>query len=226
VVVDAISDQDLRAIGEAVAEFPLITGGSGIALGLPDNFRRRGLLPEAGAGGAFKPPAGRAAILAGSCSEATRGQIRQAIEAGLPALKLDPIAIAEGRLTVDEALRWALSQTENVPLLYSSAEPEDVLAAQKSLGQEKAGEIVETFLAKTATGLRLAGVRRLIVAGGETSGAVAGALAPAALYIGPEIDPGVPWTVTLGDEEPMALALKSGNFGAPDFFLKAWEILK
>jgi uncharacterized protein YgbK (DUF1537 family) len=226
VVVDAISDQDLRAIGEAVAEFPLITGGSGIALGLPDNFRRQGLLPEAGTGGAFKPPAGRGAILAGSCSEATRGQIRQAIEAGLPALKLDPIAIAEGRLTVDEALRWALSQTENVPLLYSSAEPQDVLAAQKSLGQEKAGDIVEKFLAKTATGLRQGGVRRLIVAGGETSGAVVGALAPAALYIGPEIDPGVPWTVTLGDEEPMALALKSGNFGAPDFFLKAWEALK
>jgi uncharacterized protein YgbK (DUF1537 family) len=226
VVVDAISDHDLRAIGEAVAEFPLITGGSGIALGLPDNFRRQGLLPEAGTGGAFKPPAGRGAILAGSCSEATRGQIRQAIEAGLPALKLDPIAIAEGRLTVDEALRWALSHTENVPLLYSSAEPQDVLAAQKSLGQEKAGDIVEKFLAKTATGLRQGGVRRLIVAGGETSGAVVGALAPAALYIGPEIDPGVPWTVTLGDEEPMALALKSGNFGAPDFFLKAWEALK
>ncbi len=226
VVVDAISDQDLRAIGEAVAEFPLITGGSGIALGLPDNFRRQGLLPEAGTGGAFKPPAGSGAILAGSCSEATRGQIRQAIEAGLPALKLDPIAIAEGRLTVDEALRWALSQTENIPLLYSSAEPQDVLAAQKSLGQEKAGDIVEKFLAKTATGLRQGGVRRLIVAGGETSGAVVGALAPAALYIGPEIDPGVPWTVTLGDEEPMALALKSGNFGAPDFFLKAWETLK
>jgi uncharacterized protein YgbK (DUF1537 family) len=226
VVVDAISDHDLRAIGEAVAEFPLITGGSGIALGLPDNFRRQGLLPEAGTGGAFKPPAGRGAILAGSCSEATRGQIRQAIEAGLPALKLDPIAIAEGRLTVDEALRWALSHTENVPLLYSSAEPQDVLAAQKSLGQEKAGDIVEKFLAKTATGLRQGGVRRLIVAGGETSGAVVGALAPAALYIGPEIDPGVPWTVTLGDEEPMALALKSGNFGASDFFLKAWETLK
>jgi uncharacterized protein YgbK (DUF1537 family) len=226
VVVDAISDHDLRAIGEAVAEFPLITGGSGIALGLPDNFRRQGLLPEAGTGGAFKPPAGRGAILAGSCSEATRGQIRQAIEAGLPALKLDPIAIAEGRLTVDEALRWALSHTENVPLLYSSAEPQDVLAAQKSLGQEKAGDIVEKFLAKTATGLRQGGVRRLIVAGGETSGAVVGALAPGALYIGPEIDPGVPWTVTLGDEEPMALALKSGNFGASDFFLKAWETLK
>ncbi|MDM9625116.1 four-carbon acid sugar kinase family protein [Rhizobium sp. S152] len=226
VVIDAISDQDLRVIGKAVADFPLITGGSGIALGLPDNFRRQGLLPEADTGGAFTPPSGRAAILAGSCSEATRGQIRQAIEAGLPALKLDPIAIAEGRLTVDEALQWALAQTQTTALLYSSAEPQDVLAAQKSLGQEKAGEIVETFLAMTAIGLRQGGVRRLIVAGGETSGAVVGALAPAALYIGPEIDPGVPWTVTLGDEQPMALALKSGNFGAPDFFLKAWEMLK
>ena len=225
VVVDAITDQDLRVIGEAVAEFPLITGGSGIAIGLPENFRRAGLLRRDITAGQFEPPDGRAAILAGSCSEATRGQIKAAIEAGMSTLKLDPVDIAQGRMDVDEAIRWALAQ-EGVPLIYSSADPKDVLAAQESLGQEKAGEIVEQFLAKTAIGLRENGVRRLIVAGGETSGAVVGALAPSALFIGREIDPGVPWTLTMGDGKPMALALKSGNFGTADFFLKAWELLK
>lgn len=225
VVVDAITDQDLRVIGEAVAEFPLITGGSGIAIGLPENFRRAGLLQRDITAGQFEPPDGRAAILAGSCSEATRGQIKAAIEAGMSTLKLDPVDIAQGRMDVDEAIRWALAQ-EGVPLIYSSADPKDVLAAQDSLGQEKAGEIVEQFLAKTAIGLRENGVRRLIVAGGETSGAVVGALAPSALFIGREIDPGVPWTLTMGDGAPMALALKSGNFGTADFFLKAWELLK
>nr|WP_325264414.1 3-oxo-tetronate kinase [uncultured Rhizobium sp.] len=225
VVVDAITDQDLRVIGEAVAEFPLITGGSGIAIGLPENFRRAGLLQRDITAGQFEPPDGRAAILAGSCSEATRGQIKAAIEAGMSTLKLDPVDIAQGRMDVDEAIRWALAQ-EGVPLIYSSADPKDVLAAQDSLGQEKAGEIVEQFLAKTAIGLRENGVRRLIVAGGETSGAVVGALAPSALFIGREIDPGVPWTLTMGDGKPMALALKSGNFGTADFFLKAWELLK
>ncbi|MBD8665481.1 four-carbon acid sugar kinase family protein [Rhizobium sp. CFBP 8752] len=225
VVVDAITDQDLRVIGEAVAEFPLITGGSGIAVGLPENFRRAGLLQRDITAGQFQAPDGRAAILAGSCSEATRGQIKAAIEAGMSTLKLDPVDIAQGRMDVDEAIRWALAQ-EGVPLIYSSADPKDVLAAQESLGQEKAGEIVEQFLAKTAIGLRENGVRRLIVAGGETSGAVVGALAPSALFIGREIDPGVPWTLTMGDGAPMALALKSGNFGTADFFLKAWELLK
>lgn len=226
VVVDAISNADLRVIGEAVADFPLITGGSGVAIGLPDNLRRAGLLSEHNAAERFAAPAGLAAILAGSCSEATRRQIKVAIEAGLPALKLDPGAIADGRIIVEKVLDWAVSQKEAIPLIYSSAEPQDVLAAQSRLGQVRAGEIVEQFLAQMAIGLREKGVRRLIVAGGETSGAVVGALAPSALFIGPEIDPGVPWTLTLGEREPMALALKSGNFGAPDFFLKAWEILK
>jgi uncharacterized protein YgbK (DUF1537 family) len=232
-VVDALTDADLRVIGEAVAGLGLITGGSGIALGLPENFRRAGLMRPSGDRAAFSAPAGRSMILAGSCSEATRGQIKTAIAAGAPALKLDPLAIAEGRFQVEDALSWALSgafpstlsQPAPVPLIYSSAEPDEVKAAQLALGRERAGSLIENFLAETALGLRASGVRRLIVAGGETSGAVVGALAPDALFIGPEIDPGVPWTLTLGQKEPMALALKSGNFGAPDFFLKAWDLL-
>jgi uncharacterized protein YgbK (DUF1537 family) len=224
-VVDALTDADLRAIGEASAGLSLITGGSGIALGLPENFRRAGLLKAADDARAFLAPAGRSMILAGSCSEATRGQIRHAIEAGVPALKLDPIEIAEGRFMVDEAVSWALAQSAKAPLIYSSAQPEEVKAAQAALGRERAGSLIEHFLAETALGLEAAGVRRLIVAGGETSGAVVGALSPDALFIGPEIDPGVPWTLTVGQRQPMALALKSGNFGAPDFFLKAWDLL-
>ncbi|TCR72193.1 3-oxo-tetronate kinase [Rhizobium sp. BK376] len=225
-IIDALSDQDLRAIGEAAAELPLITGGSGIAIGLPENFRRRGLLSSRAGVVHFPSPPGRAAILAGSCSEATRAQIKAVISAGQPALKLDPIDIANGRIAVDKVVEWAIAQDKHTPLIYSSADPQEVRAAQEVLGRQKAGELVEDFLAKTATELRLKGVRRLIVAGGETSGAVVGALKPSALYIGPEIDPGVPWTLTMGDEQPMALALKSGNFGAPDFFIKAWELLK
>lgn len=224
-VVDALTDADLRVIGEAAAGLTLITGGSGIALGLPGNFRRAGLLRSVGQEIAFSAPDGRSMILAGSCSEATRGQIRTAIEAGVPTLKLDPIEIAEGRFRVEQALSWALAQSARAPLIYSSAEPGEVKAAQAALGRERAGSVIEHFLAETALGLQAAGVRRLIVAGGETSGAVVGALAPDALFIGPEIDPGVPWTLTLGQAEPMALALKSGNFGAPDFFLKAWDLL-
>ena len=225
-VVDAISDSDLRVIGEACAGLRLITGGSGIAIGLPDNFRRAGLMPEHCEAAPFGAPQGRAAIVAGSCSQATRSQIRAAIAAGMPAMRLDPLAIAEGRLTVGQALDWAVPFADASPLFYSSAGPEEVQAAQQRLGRARAGEMVEQFLAQIATGLRARGFRRLIVAGGETSGAVVGALAPPALLIGPEIDPGVPWTLTVGMEEPMALALKSGNFGAPDFFLKAWASLR
>jgi uncharacterized protein YgbK (DUF1537 family) len=226
-VVDALTDADLRTIGEAAADFPLITGGSGIALGLPENFRRAGLLgPDSDRSSVFSAPAGRSMILAASCSQATRGQIRTAIAAGVPALRIDPIEIAEGRSSVDSAVDWALAQTAQAPILYSSAEPEEVQHAQSILGRDKAGAVIEHFLAETALRLRAAGIRRLIVAGGETSGAVVGALAPEALFIGPEIDPGVPWTLTLGATEPMALALKSGNFGASDFFLKAWEVLQ
>lgn len=226
VVVDAISDRDLRRIGEAVADFPLVTGGSGIAIGLPGNFRRHGLLSARSDATNFAPPPGRAAILAGSCSEATRQQIRTALATGTPAMKLDPLDIANEKIGVSDAVEWALAQGERIPLIYSSADPRDVRSAQEVLGRDRAGGIIETFLAGTATELRARGFRRLIVAGGETSGAVVGALAPPALYIGPEIDPGVPWTRTIGSREPMALALKSGNFGAPDFFIKAWELLK
>lgn len=224
VIVDAITDQDLCEIGHAAAEMKLLTGGSGIALGLPENFRRAGKLAPMEAAASFSAPAGSAIILAGSCSAATRRQIRSAIDAGTAAIKLDPLAIASGEITAESVMDWVSAQSSGIPMVYSSAEPEEVRQSQQALGREKAGEIVEHLLANVAIGLRERGYRRFLVAGGETSGAVVHALGVEALLIGPEIDPGVPWTVSLEGDRSVALALKSGNFGSDDFFLKAWSV--
>ncbi len=225
VVVDAITDDDLRVIGEAAADLKLVTGGSGIAIGLPENFRRAGLLGENTGARRFEAPAGRAVMLAGSCSAATRGQIEAAIATGTPSFRIDPLAIADGSVSPRAVVDWVAASTDTVPLVYSSADPEAVRAAQARLGRERAGELVEHFLADVAAALRERGYSRFLVAGGETSGAVVGALGVSALLIGPEIDPGVPWTHSLGDDRPVALALKSGNFGGVDFFSKAWRVL-
>ncbi len=224
-VLDAITDRHLVDMGTAAEGMALITGGSGIALGLPANFVRQGLMKAASAPPSMKAPQGRAAIFAGSCSAATRGQVQAAIAAGLPTLRIDPLALANGEIGPAKIIAWATKQSSDKPLLvYSSADPDAVAAAQAKLGRDKAGHIVEQALATAAIGLADAGFTRMIVAGGETSGAVVNGLAVTTLEIGPEIDPGVPWTRAIGGRE-LVLALKSGNFGAPDFFLKAWEKL-
>ncbi len=223
-VVDAIEDRDLEAIGEAAADFKLITGGSGIALGLPDNFRRSGLLGEGRAADVLPPVAGAAAVLSGSCSTATLAQVAYMGERA-PVFTIDPLALAAGKQTAEQALDWAGARLGRNPILISAtAPPETVAAAQERLGREEAGALVEQTLASIARGLAQCGVRRFVVAGGETAGAVVQALGVAGLRIGRQIDPGVPWTVSL-DDQPLALALKSGNFGAPDFFLRAFDVL-
>lgn len=224
-VIDAIEDRDLALIGNACAEMPLITGGSGIALGLPENFRRQGLLPFREDAGELPEIPGRSMIFAGSCSEATRRQVAWAKER-IPALRLDPLILAEQQAEeVEEAVAWALTNSQDGPaLLYSSALPEEVRTIQEKLGREIAGKVVEDAFAHIARRLRDDGVRRFIVAGGETAGAVVKGLGARGLRIGPRIDPGVPWTSTL-ETAPIALALKSGNFGSTDFFLKALEVL-
>jgi len=223
-IVDAITDAHLMTIGEALDGIALVTGGSGVAMGLPENFRRAGLLGARDADGGFDAPAGATAMLAGSCSAATRGQV-DAAKSELPSFALDPVALAEDDGTVDEAIAWAREHLRSGPMLiYSSADPADVAKIQDRFGRAEAGEMVEQAFARIATALHSDGVSRFIVAGGETSGAVVGALGVNALRIGPEIDPGVPWTTSIG-EAPVALALKSGNFGAPDFFLKAERML-
>jgi uncharacterized protein YgbK (DUF1537 family) len=221
-VVDAVTDAHLRSIGKAAAGLALITGGSGIAIGLPANF---GVAPERRTDAAFRTPEGRSVVLAGSCSAQTRRQIAAALASGVPALKVDPMEIAAGTATAADVAQWVLDQKHPAPLVYSSDDPTEVAKAQEALGRERAGAIVEHMLSEVATRLSADGFDRFVVAGGETSGAVVNALGVKALAIGPEIDPGVPWTLGIGGERPMALALKSGNFGADDFFIKAWELL-
>ena len=208
-----------------VADLPLITGGSGIALGLPENFRRQGLLGEESGAASLPRIEGAAAVLSGSCSQATQAQLAYMRERA-PVFAIDPIAAAAGRDIAREALDWATPRLDGAPILVSAtAAPDEVAAVQQALGRERAGALVERILAEIAQGLVARGVRRLVVAGGETSGAVVQALGVTGLRIGRQIDPGVPWTVSLGDQ-PLALALKSGNFGAEDFFLRAFDVLE
>ncbi len=213
-----------RSIGEAAADFPLITGGSGIALRLPENFRRQGLIGDGAAADLLPPVGGAAVVLSGSCSEATRAQVAHMRERA-PIFTIDPIAAAAGRNIAEEALAWATPRLGERPVLISAtAPPEEIAVIQKVLGRERAGTLVEEMLADIASGLVARGVRRLVIAGGETAGAIVQALGVTGLRIGRQIDPGVPWTMSLGEPE-LALALKSGNFGGPDFFLRAFSVL-
>ena len=227
-IVDAVSNHDLEAIGAACADLPLVTGGSGIALGLPENFRRRGLLARHDAADQLPASGGLRAVISGSCSVATQKQVA-VMCAQAAAFHVDPLQLARGSDVVAAALDWAKAHVGQAPILiYATATPETVREVQAQLGVEHAGNLVEQALAAIALGLVKLGVGQLIVAGGETSGAVVKALGVSGLRIGPEIDPGVPWTTALpqqGQHPPLALALKSGNFGSEDFFLKAWSSL-
>jgi len=223
-ITDAVEDRHLLDIGAACSDMLLISGGSGIALGLPENFRRQGLLHTVGSADVLPAVGGYAAVIAGSCSAATLAQIEH-MKRTRPAFAVDPLPLAAGEDVVGRALAWVRERLPGGPvLIYASAPPEQVARAQETLGRERAGELIERALAEIAVGLVGASVRRLIVAGGETSGAVVQRLGVKALRIGPQIDPGVPWTATVGDPV-LALTLKSGNFGAADFFTRAFGML-
>jgi uncharacterized protein YgbK (DUF1537 family) len=222
VVADAIMDADLLELGAAAAEARLITGGSGIALGLPRNFIRKGLAK----GGAVqaRPIDGPDAILVGSCSRATLGQIARHERDGYPAWNIDVSAVMTGDISSADLLVFLTERSGRAPLVYSSAPPDIVQALQAHYGREKVAQRLDALFAETARLLVAAGTRRLVVAGGETSGAVVSALGLDALMIGPEIDPGVPVLTTT--DASLALALKSGNFGAEDFFAKALRMME
>lgn len=219
VVADAVRDADLAALGQAAADAPLITGGSGIALGLPGNFRARGLL--AGTAGGWAGQGGRAAALSGSCSAATRGQVARHVETGAPAREVTAEAAMAGGLTAEALAHWVLAQA-GLPLLYSSADPATVRAAQDRWGGAQVAARLEGLFADTARLLVAGGVTRLIAAGGETSGAVVEGLGLTQLEIGPDIATGVP---ALRARPDLVVALKSGNFGAEDFFARADAVL-
>lgn len=224
-IVDAVTDEHLLAIGEACVDKKLITGGSGLASGLPDNFKKAGLLKIDTAASALPAITGFEAVLAGSCSVATNAQVAD-WQKNYPSFCLNPLELAKGSEHLSAALEWAESAIQVNPILiYATATPELVRTAQQQLGIAAAGDLVESAMAKIAQKLYEIGVRKLIVAGGETSGVVVKALKIKALRIGPMIDPGVPWTTSL-DPSSMALALKSGNFGTVDFFEKAFKALR
>ena len=221
-IVDAVSNDDLIRMGPALRDLPLLTAGSGVAIALPANFGlqadpRTSLLPAAG---------GRQAIVRGSCSQATLGQVQHAMKQGGPAWTLDPAALMDDagqQQAIAQALQFAATHTATPVLVYSSAAPDAVRAIQQRYGVEQAGHRVEQALAAIARGLVEQGVRQLVVAGGETSGACVQALGIEQMQIGPQIDPGVPWCHAASPLSPEGLhiTLKSGNFGGVDFFTRS-----
>ncbi len=222
-VVDALSDRHLAVLAQACAELPLVTAGSGLGLGLPGNFARAGRL-SGGPADLLPAVGGKTLLLSGSCSAATNAQVARWETGGGAVLRLDPVSLAQGDMDAARAWSWAEAELANGPaLVTATAQPDAVRAAQSALGTERAAELVEATLSGIAVMARDAGIRRFIVAGGETSGAVASALGAARLAVGQQIAPGVPWCATLG-ERPVAMALKSGNFGAETFFADALEL--
>lgn len=224
-IVDAVSNDDLLRMGPALAKMPLLTAGSGVAIGLPANF---GLAPSSQAS-ALPKAGGKTAVVSGSCSLATNRQVLDFIQRGGAAMAIDPLRIAAGVNVAVEALAWATPLIDKGPVLvYSTAEAGAVKSVQGRLGVEEAGAMVERTVAAIARGLVERGVHQLVVAGGETSGACVQALGIAQMQIGPQIDPGVPWCHARSDAAPEAgvhIALKSGNFGSDDFFTKAFTVL-
>lgn len=222
-IVDAVTNDDLMRLGPALAGMPLVTGGSGVAIGLPQNF---GIQPSSKAS-ALPPACGLRAVVSGSCSLATNRQVAAFIAMGRPARAIDPMQIASGNDVVGETLAWAATLLAAGPVLvYSTAETDSVKAIQAQLGVEEAGALVERTIAAIARGLvEHHGVRQLVVAGGETSGACVQALDIRQMQIGPQIDPGVPWCHAHTPVGNLHITLKSGNFGTDDFFTKAFGML-
>jgi len=223
VVVDAVANDDLGVIAAACRDMTLMTGGSAVAMPLPDLYRQDGVL-AADAPAPVPPtlPEG-AVILSGSCSAMTNEQV--AAYRGGPSLRLDPIELAS--TGPDTTLDWLAAQPAGSnPLIYATANPDDVRTAQERLGVAEAGALVEDALAELAIAAFEGGIRKFVVAGGETSGAVAQSLGLSRLDIGAEIAPGVPWTFSRVRGEDIAVTLKSGNFGDRDFFATALACLE
>ncbi|MBC7610336.1 MAG: four-carbon acid sugar kinase family protein [Polaromonas sp.] len=229
-IVDAVSNSDLTKLGAALRGMPLVTAGSGVAIGLPSNH---GIVASSRAG-ELPQPQGFQAVVSGSCSLATNRQVLHFIKAGGPAMAVDPLRIASGVDVTAEVLAWAQPLLRDGPvLIYSTADSSAVKSAQQQLGVDDAGAMVERCIAAIARGLVERGVLQLVVAGGETSGACVQALGITQMKIGRQIDPGVPWCHARssvgwgeGGGVELHLTLKSGNFGTDDFFSKAFALLE
>ncbi len=213
-ITDAIADEDLIQIGRAAKGEALLCGGSGIALGLPANFGIAPRTPD------WPGIAGPGAVFSGSCSVATRGQVA-AYSALAPSFQIDAAKAVNSEYNVADLVDWVMAQ-DRAPLIYSSADPDVVRAAQAAFGAGVAADAIEGLFAALAPALVNVGIRRLVVAGGETSGAVVSGLGAKVLNIGPRAAAGVP----LVESDGTALALKSGNFGGPDFFAEALAMME
>ena len=226
-IVDAVRNEDLVQLGQALKGHALVTAGSGVAIGLPANWG----LAASPVAAALPASVGARAIVSGSCSVATNGQVAHARAAGVPVYEVDPLQLAAGADVASQALAWARARLAAGPgpvLVTATAEASQLQAVQAQLGAARAGELVEHTLGTIGRGLVQLGVRQLVVAGGETSGAVVQALGITQLQIGAQIDPGVPWCAAMSpaaDGQTLHIALKSGNFGTPDFFIKAFAAL-
>jgi len=220
VVVDAGSDEDLIAIGRAARDARLVTGASGVAMALPENFRSLGRLSETRQD--FHGLAGPGVVLSGSCSAMTQRQVEQYV-ATHPHRKIPVDALLAQRDVVGELLEFAWDHRAGSPVIFSSASPDEVAALQRRYGREILASRLEALFGELAVGLQQEGFERIVVAGGETSGAVVTALGILRFALGPEIAPGVPALVA--DGVPLAMALKSGNFGGEGFFADALETL-
>jgi uncharacterized protein YgbK (DUF1537 family) len=228
-VIDAVFDADLEAIGQAALAHRLSVGASGLGLGLARGLVASGTVRAGSATDSTTQGevGGAAACLAGSCSQATLGQIAEA-ERVMPVLRLDPERIIAGSAEIDRAAAWARERLAAGPVLIaSSATAAQVAAVQSRHGREAAGHAIEQAMATIAEALVEAGVRRLVVAGGETSGAAVDRLKLPGFLVGPEIAPGVPVLRAVdGRHGDMLLALKSGNFGGPAFFSEALGLMR
>jgi uncharacterized protein YgbK (DUF1537 family) len=217
---DALTDADLFAIADAFGSDHVLSGGSVLAMQLARVLRDRGLLPAKPASASWTAPSGRTLVLSGSCSAMSNVQVRSFVS-GVPSYRLDPMTLARDGQALATAKEWLSNLSSEVAMVYATAEPDDVAAAQSALGPERAGMAVEHALGELAKAAIPLGFCRIVVAGGETSGAVAAALGVRSLQIGPEVAPGVPWTLADGAGQRLALLLKSGNFGGPQFFAEA-----
>ena len=223
-VTDVLNDEHLYFLGEAVKDFKLITGGSGIALGLPSQFKSRNNHQEETRAHSLPKVLGKELVLSGSCSEMTLAQVDE-FSKRYSTLKLNPIELAENNSALANAVDWVIQAKGEEPILvYASAPPDAVKQAQKKLGRDLASSTVESALAKIAHAAVQNGFRRIVVAGGETAGAVVSNLGIKGIMIGEQIDPGVPTTVSIGNPS-IGLVLKSGNFGSADFFEKALKVM-
>ena len=228
-IADAIFVRDLETLGEIALETPVSTGASGLGLGLARALVRSGRISSGGAttADAIRPVGGLSAIVAGSCSKATLRQLDVA-ERSMPVLRLDPERLLAGPDEIATAISWAGDRISAGPVVIAaSAAPETVSRLQSLYGREASGHAIETATSIITAELVQRGVRRLVIAGGETSGAAVDRLAIPAFLIGPEIAPGVPVLRTVGNAQgDMLLALKSGNFGGEDFFTAALAMMR